>query len=53
MCMCTIIATVQAILPYKCSIMSGKATYINIIIVDCCFPESTVNIRFVDYTLLF
>ena len=43
---CTIIATVQAILPYKRAIMSeSRFTYINTLspIVDC-FPESTVTL---------
>ena len=43
---CTIIATVQAILPYKRAIMSeSQLVYINTLspIVDC-FPESTVTL---------
>ena len=44
--MCTIIATVQAILPYKWAVMSeNRLVCINILspIVDC-FPESTVTL---------
>ena len=43
--MCTIITTVQAVLPYKCTIMLGKLTYINTLslIVDY-FPESVVTL---------
>ena len=43
---CTIIATVQAILPYKWAVMSeSQLVYINTLspIVDC-FPESTVTL---------
>ena len=44
--MCTIIATVQAILPYKWAIMAeSQLAYISTLspIVDC-FPESTVTL---------
>ena len=56
-CMCTIITTVQAILPYKCIVILDTSTYINTSspIADC-FPESTVTLdvelingRFVTY----
>ena len=46
MSICTIIATVQAILPYKQAVMSeSRLVYINTLspIVDC-FPESTVTL---------
>ena len=46
MSICTIIATVQAILPYKRAVMSeSQLVYINTLspIVDC-FPESTVTL---------
>ena len=45
-CMCTIITTVQAILPYKRAVMSeSRLVYINTLspIVDC-FPKSTVTL---------
>ena len=40
--MCTIIATVQAILPYKCIVMLGMSTYINI---SSLISESTVMLN--------
>ena len=44
--MCTVIATVQAILPYKRAVMSeSQLVYINTLstIIDC-FPESMVTL---------
>ena len=43
--MCTIIATVQAIFPYKRTVMLDTSTYISTssLIADC-FPESTVTL---------
>ena len=41
--MCTIIAMVQAIFPYKCTFMSDMSTYIGTSSpIANCFPKSTV-----------
>ena len=44
-CICTIIAIVQALFPYKCTVMSDTSTYISTSspIVDF-FPESMVTL---------